>query len=236
MEQVSLAVAFVAGVASFASPCVLALLPVYLAFLGESAATTAEGGAVAARGAVLPQALLFVLGFTAVFVLLGTSIGLLGGPLFRVDQVRQAAGAVVVLIGVLTTGVAGPVLARFTFGLPGDLVTAARPVRSLALGAVVSIGWTPCIGPALGAILSMGASTGSAPVAALLLTAYSAGLALPFLVAAVGLPQLTPLLGLLRRNHRIVEVISGVLIIGIGVLIYVNAFGRLASLFANFGI
>jgi len=239
--DVSLALAFVAGLASFASPCVLALLPVYLAFLGESAAvsesapvTTPGGGMAAARTVVLPQALLFVLGFASVFVLLGTSVGLLGGALFRVDAVRQTAGIVVIVVGLLTTGIFGPILSRLSVPLRADRLPEARSVRSLALGAMVSVGWTPCIGPVLAAILGMGGSTGSAPIAAILLTAYSAGLALPFLLAALALPRFDPVVLALRRHHRAVEVTSGLLIMAIGALIYVNAFGRLASLFTFF--
>ncbi len=230
--DVSIALAFAAGLLSFVTPCVLALLPVYLAFIGDAAAVGGPGqGATAVRGSVLPQALLFVAGFTVVFVLLGTSVGLLGSALFRVQEVRQTAGVLVMALGVLTTGVFGPVLDRVRIGLDPSLLPTARSARALALGALVAVGWTPCIGPVLGAILTMGASTGSAPVAALLLVAYSAGLAVPFLAAAVALPRLRPLLEALRRHHRAVQVLSGVLIIAIGVLIYLNAFATLSGLF-----
>ena len=230
--DVSIALAFAAGLLSFVTPCVLALLPVYLAFIGDAAAVSSPGqGATAVRGSVLPQALLFVAGFTFVFVLLGTSVGLLGSALFRVQEVRQAAGILVIALGVLATGVFGPVLDRVRIGLDPSLLPTARSARALALGALVAVGWTPCIGPVLGAILTMGASTGSAPIAALLLVAYSAGLAVPFLAAAVALPRMRPVLAALRRHHRAVQVLSGVLIIGIGVLIFLNAFATLASWF-----
>lgn len=230
--DVSIALAFAAGVLSFLTPCVLALLPVYLAFIGDAAAVSGPGNeAAAVRRSVLPQALLFVAGFTAVFVLLGTSVGLLGSALFRVQEVRQVAGLVVIAIGVLTTGVFGPVLDRVRIGLDPSLLPTARSARALALGALVAVGWTPCIGPVLGAILTMGASTGSAPIAALLLVAYSAGLAVPFLAAAVALPRLRPVLDALRRHHRAVQVVAGLLIVGIGLLIYLNAFATLSSWF-----
>jgi cytochrome c-type biogenesis protein len=230
--EVSIALAFAAGLLSFVTPCVLALLPVYLAFLGDAAAVSVEGQSTAAvRSDVLPNALLFVVGFTAIFVLLGTSVGLLGSALFRIQEVRQLAGVLVIALGVLTTGAFGPVLDRVRIGLDPSLLPTARSARAVALGALVAVGWTPCIGPVLGAILTMGASTGSAPVAALLLVAYSAGLAVPFLAAAVALPRLRPLLEALRRHHRSVQVVAGVLIIGIGVLIFLNAFATLSTLF-----
>lgn len=130
--DVSLALAFAAGVVSFVSPCVLALVPVYLAFLGESA-TVAGAGTVAVTwpGPVFTQALLFVAGFGALFVVLGTSIGLFGSVLFRIDGARQAAGLAVIGIGVLTTGVFGPVLDRFMRGgVQTDLLPTARSARS----------------------------------------------------------------------------------------------------------
>jgi cytochrome c-type biogenesis protein len=236
MTEVSIALAFAAGLISFVSPCVLALVPVYLAFLGDAAVTDGTGAspggtAIVSRAAILPQALLFVGGFSAVFVVLGTSIGVLGGPLFRVPEIRQVAGIAVFVLGLLTTGIFGPVLDRFSVGLDPASLPAARSARSLALGAFVAVGWTPCIGPVLGAIFTMGASSGSAPAVFVLLTAYSVGLAIPFLAVALALPRLRPLLDTLRRHHRAVRVAAGVLIMVIGVMIFFNAFGRLAGLF-----
>jgi cytochrome c-type biogenesis protein len=234
MTDVSIALAIAAGALSFLSPCVLALLPVYLAFLGDAAtAAPAEGPMtnVASRTNVLPQALLFVTGFGVLFVVVGTSIGLFGAPLFRIPVARQAAGIAVIALGIVTTGAFGPVLDRFRIGLDPAALPAARSARALALGAFVAIGWTPCIGPVLGAILTMGASSGSTPVVALLLAAYSVGLAIPFVAAAIAFPRLRPLVETLRRHHRLVQVVSGFLIVLIGVLIFLNAFERLASLF-----
>jgi cytochrome c-type biogenesis protein len=247
--EVSIALAFAAGVISFASPCVLALVPVYLAFLGETAGATpavavaagaagppfASGSPSAPTRPVIGQALLFVLGFTAVFVLVGTPIGLLGGALFQVELIRQAAGVAVIALGLVTTGVFGPLLDRFTIPTPApDALPPGRVARALALGALVAVGWTPCIGPVLGTILTMGASSNSWPVALLLLVAYSAGLALPFLTAAVALPRLRPVITLLRRNHRIVAVMAGLFIMVVGVLIFTNAFWRIQGAFSFF--
>ena len=232
MTDVSIALAFAAGVLSFISPCVLALVPVYLAFLGNAAVGATDAGSTdAPRSAILPQALLFIGGFSVVFIVLGTSLGLVGAPLFRIPEARQVAGIAVIVVGVLTTGVFGPVMDRFSIGVEGSTLPASRGVRALALGALVAVGWTPCIGPVLGAIFTMGASSGSAPVVALLLTAYSAGLAVPFVVAALAFPRIRPLVDLLRRHHAVVRVVTGLLIVGIGVLIYLNAFARLATLF-----
>jgi cytochrome c-type biogenesis protein len=234
--EVSIAIAFVAGLLSFVSPCVLALVPVYLAFLGESASlATAGPTTVAWRGPIFSQALLFVAGFSLLFVLLGTSVGLFGSVLFQVQGARQLAGLLVIGLGLLTTGVFGPVLDRFMrFGVRTDVLPAARSARAVSLGALVAIGWTPCIGPVLGAILTMGSSSADVSVAALLLIAYSAGLAVPFLAAALALPRIRPLFEVLRRHHRAVQVVSGLFIMGIGALILTDAFARMAGLFTFF--
>ena len=238
--QISLAFAFAAGVLSFVSPCVLALVPVYLAYLGETAAVVGVAAVPAGPGwklvrqPVLGQALLFTASFGVIFTLLGISVGLLGAGLFTIPALRQATGVVVIVLGLLMTGVFGPVLDRFQFGVRPERLPAGRSARSVALGGLFALGWSPCIGPVLGAILTMGASSQSAPVAALLLVAYSAGLAVPFLLAAVALPQLEPVMHGLRRWHRAVEVIAGLFIMAMGVLIFTNAFARMAGLFSWF--
>jgi cytochrome c-type biogenesis protein len=241
MSDLSLALAFVAGMLSFISPCVLALVPVYLAFLGESAtaverAAGADGDARGWQGPVIGQAALFVLGFSALFILLGVSVGLLGGPMFGSERplVRQVAGALVIALGVVTTGVFGPVLDRLSVAAPMQLLPAARSARAVSLGILVGIGWTPCIGAVLGAILTLGLSSRDVGVAALLLTAYSLGLAVPFLAAAAALPRVKPVLDWLRRHHRAVQVASGLFIIFTGVLILTDAFTRMAGLFTFF--
>lgn len=236
-DQISLALAFIAGVVSFISPCVLALVPVYLAYLGETAssaslATPAEVVVASpSRGPIIAQATLFVAAFGAVFTLLGISVGLLGGALFALPTVRQVAGVAVIVLGLLMTGMFGPVLDRYQVGLRPDRLPASRSVRSVALGGLFALGWSPCIGPVLGAILTMGASSQSAPVAGLLLVAYSAGLAVPFLLAAAALPRMAPVMAALRRWHRQVEIAAGLFIVAMGVLIFTNAFARMASLF-----
>ena len=233
--EISLALAFIAGIVSFVSPCVLALVPVYLAYLGETAASAPGAGAgtaaLTARGPIVMQALLFVVAFGTVFTLLGISVGVLGSGLFALPAARQVAGIVVVMLGLLMTGLFGPILDRFQFSIRPDSLPAGRSARSLTLGALFALGWSPCIGPVLGAILTMGASSQDVAVAAILLVAYSAGLAVPFLVAAVALPRMTAVMGALRRWHRSVEIVAGLFIVAMGVLIFTNAFARLAGLF-----
>lgn len=239
--EVSLGLAFGAGVLSFVSPCVLALVPVYLAYLGETAAAlggtqATTTGAVARTDvidrSVLGQVLLFTLSFAAIFVMLGVSIGLLGANLFRlIPYAREATGLLVIVMGLAVTGMFGPILSRLNFGLRLDSLPNGRSARSVSLGALFALGWSPCIGPVLGAILTMGASSQDVGVAALLLSSYSLGLALPFVLAAVGLPKLRPVMTTLQRWHRPVEITAGLFIVAMGILIYLNIFSRMASLF-----
>lgn len=238
--EISLGLAFAAGVISFVSPCVLALVPVYLAYLGETAGSfsmqpVGGGASTAARRPLLRQVALFTLSFGAVFVLIGISVGLLGASLFRlVPFAQEAAGLIVIALGLLMTGVFGPVLSRLGFQLSGISLPKGRSARSVTLGGLFALGWSPCIGPVLGTILAMGASSQQVGVAALLLAFYSLGLALPFLLAAAALPQLAPVMGALRRWHRPIEVVSGLFIVAMGVLIFLNVFARMASLFTLF--
>lgn len=235
MPDVSLALAFAAGLLSFVSPCVLALVPVYLAFLGENAAVTADaaGQRFSWHGPLMAQALLFVAGFSALFILLGVSVGLIGQPLFGQDRplVGQVAGVLIIGLGLVSTGIFGPVLDRLSVRPPMQLLPAARNARAVSLGVLVAIGWTPCIGAVLGVILTMGLSSQDVGAAALLLTAYSIGLAVPFLLAAAALPTVKPLLDAMRRHHRAVQLVSGAFIMAMGVLIFFNVFARMASLF-----
>ena len=238
--EISLGLAFLAGVISFVSPCVLALVPVYLAYLGETAGSQSMqpvggGASTAARAPLLRQVALFTLSFGAVLVLLGSSVGLLGASLFRlVPFAQEAAGLIVIALGLLMTGLFGPILSRFGFQLSGISLPRARSARSVMLGGLFALGWSPCIGPVLGTILAMGASSQQVGVAALLLAFYSLGLALPFMLAAAALPQLAPVMAALRRWHRPIEVVAGLFIVAMGVLIFLNVFARMASLFTVF--
>lgn len=245
--ELSLALAFAAGLVSFLTPCVLALVPVYVAFLAEAAASAPLPGGVrfpassssgsgvdTASGAVLIQGGLFTIGFSLVFVLLGASAGLAGAALFRDPLVRQLAGAAIVVIGLLMTGAFGPVLDRIPAPTVAGGPPAGRFSRAVGLGALVGVGWTPCIGPVLGAILVMGASAQDVGAAALLLAAYAAGLAVPFLAAAAFLPRVHPALRWLRAHERPIRVAAGLAVVGIGLLVFFDAFTRLAALFGDF--
>jgi cytochrome c-type biogenesis protein len=215
------ALAFAAGVVSFASPCVLPLVPGYVSFVTGSRATEGEG-----RRPLIPI-LLFILGFTIVFTLLGAFAGSFV-RFFRDPWFQRAAGVVVVGLGMLMLGYA------FRRGSPGlyaerrPFLARVRPGRvgALPLGIAFAAGWTPCIGPVLAGILAIAASGGTAKGAALLF-AYSIGLGLPFLMIGLGVDRLMGALGWVRRHYRTIAGVSGALLVLVGIMLVTGAFSRI---------
>ncbi len=230
--NLSLLVAFGAGVLSFLSPCVLPMVPIYVAYLaGGSVASEAE----ASRRTALVNATAFGIGFSVVFVGFWASIGLIGYALadYR-DLLRQAGGVVLILLGLHELGVLRiPVLYR-QLRMERDMSSRATPVASLALGVAFAAGWTPCIGPVLGGILGLASISDTVWQGTYLLIAYSLGLGLPFLATALAISRATALLRGLKRYLNLVSMASGLLLIGIGLLMLSDTFKLLPQYF-NWG-
>lgn len=221
----TLAVAFLGGLISCLSPCVLPVLPVFVAYVGGAGQAVDSSGAAAVADRGRQRAIGFLLGFAGLFVALWVSLGLVGfGLLSTVPVLRPIAGVAIVVLGVATLVGWQPQLSGGRFGGSGSFG------GSFLLGAGVAIGWTPCIGPTLGAILTMAAASDGVWSGGLLLVAYAAGMAVPFLLVAFGLSRYRPLARSLARHHCAFQVASGALIIGVGVLVATNTFGRLAGL------
>ncbi len=223
-SQLSFGVAFVAGLASFLSPCVLPLVPIYLAQLvGQSVyqSTGERGERVACLNTFLHSAM-FVCGFTLAFVALGATASTLGSFL-RAHQIqlRQLGGILLVIIGLHLAGILKlPFLhwqKRFEFH-------PARPnyAASLLIGFIFAIGWTPCIGLILGAILGLAASARTLTQGVSLLLVYSLGLGVPFLLLGLGLDWMSKVLKWLKPHLGKIEVGTGVVMILAGVLIFFN--------------
>jgi cytochrome c-type biogenesis protein len=229
---VTLAVAFLAGLVSCVSPCVLPVVPVYAGYVTGGAGTgwTAGPGATPlapSAGSATWRAFGFLVGFLGVFVVLWASVGVIGFALMSsVPLLRQLTGALIVAMGLMMIAGRHPMLM-----VPAGLGT-VRAGGPLLLGAGVAIGWTPCIGPTLGAILGLAASAPTAGAGLLLLLAYSAGLAVPFLAVLVALRRFRGLAGWLGERRRLVDVLTGTLVAGVGVLVFTGAFARLAGLFS----
>jgi len=241
---IGIVIAFAGGIASFASPCCLPLVPAYVGYLfgSESDSTRAR------RRAALTQALAFVVGFTAVFIGLWASVGLIGSALR--DQsglLRQLAGATIVFLGLHVAGAIDISVLSREVRLPvgsfdGRQAAFARTVptspscgRSALLGVVFAAGWTPCIGPILGGIIGLASVSASVAEGTVLLVAYSAGLALPFILVACGATEVSQRLGWLRDHHAAVSALTGALLVAVGLLMITNTFVRLSGLLSPLG-
>ncbi|MEB3297932.1 MAG: cytochrome c biogenesis protein CcdA [Candidatus Sericytochromatia bacterium] len=222
MSQVNVAVAFGAGLMSFLSPCVLPLVPGYLSFVAGVSLDELKAGAATAsgaRGRVLSQTLAFVLGFSLVFVLLGASATTLGALLLDHQVlIGRLAGAVVILFGLHTAG-----WLRIPFLYQERRASVKnRPagfVGAFVVGLAFAFGWTPCIGPILASILTLASQEETLGQGVALLGAYSCGLALPFLGAALAFDRLLGLFDRVKRHMRVVEVVSGLLLVFVGILL-----------------
>lgn len=205
----SIPVAFLAGLFSFLSPCVLPLVPSYLAYVG---------GSSNGRFTVVRNSLFFVLGFSLIFVALGASASLLGGLLLESRSLLiRAGGVLVIAFGLMLLGVVRiPLLYRTAkYDYQGDTST---PLGAALMGMSFAIGWTPCIGPALGAILTLAGASATLSSGVSLLAVYAAGLALPFLLSAISLGSLQRFSDRFRPFLPWAERFSGVLLVSFGVL------------------
>jgi cytochrome c-type biogenesis protein len=221
----SFTLAFVAGVLSFLSPCVLPLIPSYVGFLTGLTLEELE----LRRGTALLHAVWFVAGFSAIFIALGATASALGGLLLRSQVwIGRVGGIVVILFGLYLLGVLRPAflmrerrvqLARKPLGYLGSAV----------VGVTFGAAWTPCIGPILGAILTLAAAKASVPQGAALLTVYSLGLAVPFVATALALDRFLVWFQRFRPYLVWVERVTGVLLILLGVLLLTDRFTVLAS-------
>jgi cytochrome c-type biogenesis protein len=239
MEQfnVSIGLAFLAGLASFLSPCVLSLVPAYISYLGGRAA----GGESSKqnRFLTLTHGVAFVLGFSSVFILFNIIAAALGVVLFDLRfWLAKIGGLIVIVFGLHMIGVF-----RIPF-LEYDLRIHKRQegnlgyISSFLMGIFFSAGWSPCVGPILGSIMTFAINTGDMLQGTLLGIAYSAGLAIPFLLAALGIGWVTVILRKYNKVMRITEIVMGVLLVIVGIMLVFGVFSILASFtpFVSFGL
>lgn len=232
-------VALAAGILSFLSPCVLPIVPPYLAYMGGISVTEMTGRR-ARRALVLVPALFFVLGLSTVFLLLGFAASAFGSFfLGHQDIFTKVSGAVVILFGLHFIGLFRlPLLDREARLDVGDRGGSA--LGAYVLGLAFAFGWTPCIGPQLGAILSIAAQEGSIQRGTLLLVVYAAGLGLPFLLAALFIGRAVTLMARLKPYMRWIEAAMGLLLLAVGLLLVTGAFTDLSfwllDLFDRIGI
>lgn len=215
-------IAFLEGIVTFISPCLLPMLPVYVSYFA--------GGEERKQSKVIKNAIGFILGFTAVFVMLGALAGFFGEITKKYSTVVNiVTGGIVILFGLSFLGLFRlNIFKGSRFENKSDLGF----FSALLFGIVFSIGWTPCVGAFLGSALMLAASGGSTVQGILMLLAYSVGLGIPFLISAILIDKLKGAFNFIKRHYRIVNVVSGSLLVIMGALMATGIFGRLLSMTA----
>src|SRR5207244_8409533 len=210
-STLGLATAFSAGLISFLSPCVLPLVPAYVSYVAAQPAVSPQSGIDSGRRArAASLSAFFVLGFSTIFIALGASASTLGRWLLQYRyETNLAGGAIVAVFGLLAMGLAGPLKwfereLRFHPRLAGG-----HPLAAYVLGLAFGFGWTPCIGPVLGAILTLSATQTSLSEGITLLSFYAAGLGVPFVLTALFMSELAGRLKRLRRAGRVLQLVAG---------------------------
>lgn len=228
MSDVSLLAAFIGGFLSFISPCVLPLIPGYVSFVSGMSMEDLRGGASVTRWQVLPASLAFVGGFSLVFIGLGASASAIGEFLMqRLPLLGKIAGILIIIFGLHTMGV---FKLRF-LEVEKRVHTTRKPaglIGAFLVGLAFAFGWTPCIGPILGTILAIAASKDTIADGVWLLAIYSAGLGIPFLLTSFAIDRFFTASARVRRHYHAIEVVSGVLLVTIGILIFTDRFTIIA--------
>lgn len=233
--HLTVGIAFLAGLVSFVSPCVLPLVPAYLSFLtGATVDELREDVRIDARARTLLHAIAFIAGFTIVFVALGASASAIGGAL-RENQVliARVGGLVVIVLGLQMLGVF-----RFRLLARDTRVQVQSERRSVVASVIVGLafaaGWSPCIGPILAGILALASQEHGVRQGAWLLFVYSMGLAVPFLITAAAVGVILPALNRIKRFLPAIEMAAGAFMIATGVVLVTNSFLRIAGWFYQF--
>ena len=225
-ELVLIPAAFLAGVLMFLAPCTLPIVPGYLAFI----AGVSPGGEARGRGRIIRNAIAFVIGFSVVFILLGTFAGFLGGTVGPWREIlSRFAGVIIILFGLTMLGVFQlPFLTTEWRARVPRFLTIGRPESSALIGALFALGWSPCIGPILGTILFVASSAGAIQ-GALLLSVFSLGLGLPFILSAIFIERLGEWVANLGRITVILSYVGGTVLVVIGTLMLLGDMGLLIT-------
>ena len=218
-----------AGLLSFLSPCVLPLVPGYVSLISGTSAERAEADKQRLIGAVMLHSAMFILGFSLVFIFLGAGATAIGQVLGRYrTALSYIAGAVIIIFGLHLTGIL-KINALYADKRMHNVKGSSSPLGAFVVGFAFAFGWTPCIGPILGTILTLAAAENSVSRGMGLLAIYSAGLAVPFFLTSLGIDAFMSFYTRFRRHLHTVEVASGVLLIVIGLLVFTRRFTLLSG-------
>ena len=235
--EITTGLAFLAGLASFLSPCVLCLVPVYVGYLGGRAVGGESNSQN--RWITFTHGLAFVVGFSLVFILFNILAAALGGVLLGLRTwLAKIGGVIVIIFGLHMIGVFRIPFLEYDVRIHSQVNPRWGYISSLLMGVFFSAGWAPCVGPILGSIMTFAANGGSIVKGILLGSAYSAGLAIPFLLAALGIGWVTIILRRYNKVMRIAEITMGIMLVIAGVLLIMGSINILASYipFLNFGL
>jgi len=233
MDNISLITAFVAGLLSFISPCVLPIVPGYLSFISGVSLEELQEKKSSATRRVFFNSLFFVLGFSVVFIALGASATIVSNFLLNyMHIISKVAGALIIVLGLHFIGLFKIKWLNYEkrFHVGSKQLGLAG---SFFVGFAFAFGWTPCIGPILAAILAIAAAEDTVGRGILLLSLYSAGLALPFLLTSLAFNKFLTVSSKIKKHFRAVEVVGGILLLAVGFLIFTNSMGYLSGILSE---
>ncbi len=233
--DVSIGVAFIAGLASFLAPCVLPLVPAYLGYLSGYAVTKSDAPTLNERFFVAAHAIAFVIGFSLVFILLGTAAGSLG-KLLRGDWFRYLGGLLIILFGLALMELLHVPFLQNEARLQWRGKREWGFLSSVLIGMVFAAGWTPCVGPALSAILILSADQATVGRGVGLLLAYSAGIGLPFIFAGFLIDRLGGLMQRMARYLPTIQKIAGAILVLVGIILITDSFSAIGLWLEQRGI
>lgn len=237
--NVSLGLAFLAGLASFFSPCVFSLVPAYVGYLSGRALSTTRQSTAANRLATFLHGLAFVLGFSVVFISLGLAFSAISQLLFEAREILSKVGGVVlILFGLHMTELIRIPFLDFDLRHHTTVSQSSSLFSSFLMGVFFSAGWSPCVGPTLGLILTLALERANIGHGVVLLSSYSLGMAIPFLAAALGIGWVTHILRKYSRAMRIAQIVMGIILIIVGVLLFLGIYQQMTTLetLLDFGI
>jgi cytochrome c-type biogenesis protein len=237
--NITIGLAFLAGLASFLSPCVFTLVPAYVGYLGGRAA--GMDATDNSRFITFTHGLAFVSGFSFIFIILGVAASAIGGFLIQYqDDITRVGGIIVMIFGLHMVGVLRVPILDYDTRVQQAPDRKLGYLSSALMGVFFSAGWSPCVGPVLGAILTFALNGGSVATGVTLLSAYSAGLAIPFLIAALGIGWVTTVLRKYNKVMHYVEVLMGLVLIVVGYMLNSGVLALLAQqgqrFYFNFGL
>ncbi|MDR1195845.1 MAG: cytochrome c biogenesis protein CcdA [Endomicrobium sp.] len=229
LEKFPFLASFIAGIFTFISPCVLPLIPAFISFITGASIEDLRDYKTSLRHSLF-KSLVFVSGFSLIFIIMGLSASWLGGLLSEHrDWLRYAGGAVVIVFGLHMSGL---FRIRFLYrqaSASGKIKSSATWIGTFFVGAAFALGWTPCVGPILSSILILASTQGSAVNGFWLLTVYSLGLGVPFVLTSVFINRFLRFFNFIKNYYKIIEIVSGILLIAVGILIITNGMTKITE-------